>query len=106
MGTDENIVSSACSEVDRWKHILAFLQEAGLVLDYLHNRIVVEKLGGEVAPSSLFGQLSDADGDLTEDLIVKHLETIARTARAGFVEGDGFPVFAQLENRTFQKEEA
>lgn len=46
--------------------------------------------------SLLVGQLADADGELTDELIVEQLNAIARQAAAGFVAGDGFPVFGPL----------
>ena len=46
---------------------------------------------------------ADNDGELTEEMIVAQLEAIARQARAGFVDGSGFPVFASL-NRNAEEE--
>lgn len=107
LGTAFDSDSSNCRDGDRWTHILAFVQEAGLVMDYLHNRIVAEKMGGKVeSTTSLFDQLKDSDGELTEDMLVEYLDAIARQAKAGFVEGEGFPVFAPLVDRTFQNKEA
>ena len=45
---------------------------------------------------------ADDDGELTEEMIVEQLEAIARQARAGFVDGQGFPVFASL-NRNVEE---
>ena len=46
---------------------------------------------------------ADADGELTDKMIVEQLEAIARQARAGFIEGDGFPVFVPMEDYLRQK---
>ena len=82
------------SEDKHWERVQRFLQEAGLVLDYLHDRI--ENKRNSIKLSPLFGQVADADGELTDELIVNQLEAIARQAAAGFVAGDGFPVFGPL----------
>ncbi len=79
----------------RWRHIQAFIQEAGLVLDYLHWRVLCKRCGDQSAPD-LFLMTADGDGELTEEMIIAQLEAIARQARAGFVDGPGFPVFASL----------
>ena len=83
----------------RWRRIQAFIQEAGLVLDYLHWRVLC-KLCGDQPASALFLMTADSDGELTEEMIVAQLEAIARQARAGFVDGPGFPVFASLNRNT------
>ena len=38
--------------------------------------------------------------ELTEKMVIAQLEAIARQARAGFVDGPGFPVFASLNCNT------
>ena len=53
--------------------------------------------GGTEKLSPLFGQVADADGELTDELIVEQFNAIARQAAVGFVAGDGFPVFGSLE---------
>lgn len=85
--------SKACDA--RWRRIQAFIQEAGIVLDYLHWRILCKRYGEQPA-SALFLMTADDDGELTEEMVVEQLEAIARQARAGFVDGPGFPVFASL----------
>ena len=85
----------------RWRRIKAFIQEAGLVLDYLHWRVLCKCSGAQPA-SALFLMTADGDGELTEEMIVAQLEAIARQARAGFVDGSGFPVFASL-NRNIEE---
>ncbi len=79
----------------RWRRIQAFVQEAGIVLDYLHWRVRCKCSGAQPA-SALFLMTADGDCELTEEMIVAQLEAIARQARAGFVDGPGFPVFASL----------
>ena len=79
----------------RWRRIQAFIQEAGIVLDYLHWRVLCKCSGAQPAPE-LFLMTADSDGELTEEMVVAQLEAIARQARAGFVDGPGFPVFASL----------
>ncbi len=83
----------------RWRRIKAFIQEAGLVLDYLHWRVLC-KCSGDQPASALFLMTADNDGELTEEMIVAQLEAIARQARAGFVDGPGFPVFASFNRNT------
>lgn len=85
--------SKACDA--RWRRIQAFIQEAGIVLDYLHWRILCKRYGEQPA-LALFLMTADDDGELTEEMVVEQLEAIARQARAGFVDGPGFPVFALL----------
>ena len=85
----------------RWRRIQAFIQEAGLVLDYLHWRVLCKRCGDQPAPA-LFLMTADGDGELTEEMIVAQFEAIARQARAGFVDGPGFPVFASL-NRNVEE---
>ena len=82
------------SEDKHWECVQRFLQEVGLVLEYLHDRVATKRNSIKLVP--LFGQAADADGDLTDELIVKQLEAIARQAAAGFVAGDGFPIFGPL----------
>ena len=89
--------SEACDV--RWRRIQAFIQEAGLVLDYLHWRVLCKRCGDQPAPA-LFLMTADGDGELTEEMIVAQFEAIARQARAGFVDGPGFPVFASLNCNT------
>ena len=91
------LTSEACDA--RWRRIQAFIQEAGIVLDYLHWRILCKYYGDQPA-SALFLMTADGDGELTEEMIVAQLEAIARQARAGFVDGPGFPVFASLNRNT------
>lgn len=86
------------SENRRWERILCFLQETGMVIDYLHWR-VDSKRHGEQPASSLFLMEADTDGELTEDMVIEQLEAIARQARAGFVDGPDFPVFGSLAGR-------
>ncbi|MBQ6007083.1 MAG: hypothetical protein IJL17_00990 [Kiritimatiellae bacterium] len=83
----------------RWRRIQAFIQEAGIVLDYLHWRVLC-KCSGDQPASALFLMTADSDGELTEEMIVVQLEAIARQARAGFVDGPGFPMFASLNGNT------
>lgn len=83
----------------RWRRIQAFIQEAGLVLDYLHWRVLCKCCGDQPAPT-LFLMTADSDGELNEEMIVAQLEAIARQSRAGFVDGQGFPVFASLNCNT------
>lgn len=85
--------SEACDV--RWRRIQAFIQEAGIVLDYLHWRVLCKRYGEQPA-SALFLMTADDDGELTEEMIVEQLEAIARQARAGFVDGPEFSVFASL----------
>ena len=85
--------SQACDV--RWRRIQAFIQEAGLVLDYLHWRVLCKRCGDQPAPA-LFLMTADGDGELTEEMIIAQFEAIARQARVGFVDGPGFPVFASL----------
>ena len=91
--------SEACDV--RWRRIQTFIQEAGLVLDYLHWRVLCKRNGDQPAPA-LFLMTADGDGELTEEMIITQLEAIARQARAGFVDGQGFPVFASL-NRNVEE---
>ena len=88
----------AKAEDNHWIHVQRFLQEVGLVVDYLHTRVVCKRNCEPTKLSPLFAQAADADGELTDALIVSQLEAIARQARAGFVAGEGFPVFGPLEN--------
>ena len=80
----------------RLRRIQSFLQEAGIVLDYLHWRVLCKLYGEQPAPT-LYLMTSDIDGELTEEMVVEQLEAIALQARAGFVDGPGFPVFAPLD---------
>ena len=80
----------------RWQRIQAFVQEAGIVLDYLHWRVLCKRYGEQPA-SALFSMTADSDGELTEEMVVEQLEAIARQARAGFMDGPGFPVFASID---------
>lgn len=82
----------------RWERIQAFVQEAGIVLEYLHWRVLCKRYGEQPA-SALFAMTADVDGELTEEMIVDQLEAIARQARAGFVDGPGFPVFGSVDGR-------
>ena len=84
------------SEDKHWELVRRFLQEVGLVADYLHDRVVCKRNGEPEKLSPLFAQVADADGELTDELIVEQLNAIARQAAAGFVAGDGFPVFGPL----------
>lgn len=79
-----------------WERVQRFLQEVGLVVDYLHARVVCKRNGEPEKLSPLYAQVADADGELTDELIVEQLNAIARQAAAGFVAGDGFPVFGPL----------
>ena len=92
-------VSTPETREARWRRIQAFIQEAGLVLDYLHWRVLCKCSGDQPAPA-LFLMTADGDGELNEEMIVARLEAIARQARAGFVDGPGFPVFASLNCNT------
>lgn len=82
--------------VDHWRRIQAFLQEVGIVNDYLHWRVLCKRYG-EQPGSPLFAMVADTDGELTDEVIIEKLEAIARQARAGFVAGEGFPLFGSLE---------
>lgn len=79
-----------------WMRVQRVLQEVGLVVDYLHTRVVCKRNCESTTLSPHFAQVADADGELTDVLIVKQLEAIARQAKAGFVSGEGFPVFGPL----------
>lgn len=81
---------------DRWQRIQAFVQEAGIVLDYLHWRVLCKRYGEQPA-TALYLMSSDSDGELTKEMVVEQLEAIARQARAGFVDGPDFPVFASID---------
>lgn len=81
---------------ERWQRIQNFVQEAGIVLDYLHWRVLCKRYGEQPA-SPLFLMTADSDGELTEEMVIAQLEAIARQARAGFVDGPDFPVFAPLD---------
>ena len=79
----------------RWRRIQAFIQEVGVVNDYLHWRVLCKRHGAQPA-LPLFKMTAESEGELTEESIIELYEAIARQARAGFVEGSGFPVFAPL----------
>lgn len=96
--TKINRITVQESEEKHWERVQRFLQEVGLVCDYLHWRVVCKRCGEQPAPSPLFAMTADADGELSDGLIIKQLEVISQQARAGFVEGEGFPVFGSLEN--------
>lgn len=81
---------------DRWQRIQAFVQEAGIVMDYLHWRVLSKRYGEQPA-SALYSMTADNDGELTEEMVVEQIDAIARQARAGFVDGPGFPVFASID---------
>ena len=83
----------------RWWRIQVFIQEAGIVLEYLHWRVLCKCSGDQPAPA-VFLMTADGDGEQTEETIVAQLEAIARQARAGFVDGPGFPVFATFNRNT------
>ena len=83
----------------RWRRIQAFIQEAGIVIDYLHWRVLC-KCSGVQPASALFLMTADGDGELNEEMVIARLEAIARQAWAGFVDGPGFPVFASLNRNT------
>ena len=83
----------------RWRRIQAFIQEAGIVLDYLHWRVLC-KCSGVQPASALFLMTADGDGELNEEMVIARLEAIARQARAGFVDGPGFPVFASINRNS------
>ena len=76
--------------------VMVFLQEAGTIVDFLLRRVYCKRSGEDLAEPALYAQAADDDGERTDELIVKYLDAIARQARAGFVEGDGFPVFAPI----------
>ncbi len=91
-------------EEQRWERIQAFIQEVGMVSDYLHWRVLCklsEISGGQPpeAESPVFGMTADSEGELTEEAIIRQFEAIARQAHAGFVDGPDFPVFGSLEHR-------
>ena len=90
--------SNRASVSARWRRIQTFLQEAAMVIDYLHWR-TLGKQNLEQPEDPLFALTADQDGDLTEDAVVGQLEAIARQARAGFVDGDEFPLFGSLDGR-------
>ena len=100
-GTQKTPKTILQADDEGWRRIQAFIQEAGIVLDYLHWRVLCKHYGEQPAPA-LFLMTADGDGELTEEMIVEHLEAIARQARAGFVDGPGFPVFAPL-NRNVEE---
>lgn len=83
---------------ERWVRIQTFLQEVGVTIDYLHWR-TLDKLGLKREERPLFELTADQEGELTEEAVVRQLDAIARQARAGFVDGEDFPVFASLEGR-------
>lgn len=89
----------------RWRNIQIFLQEVGIVVDYLHWRAVRQCHGdGEKSESPLFALQASLDGPLTEAAIVEQLEAIARQARKGFVAGPDFPVFGALKEEASRRE--
>ena len=94
------------AEDSHWRRVMVFLQEAGTIIDFLLHRVQCKRTGEDLAEPALYAQAADADGELTEELIVKYLDAIARQARAGFVEGnDGlFPVFIPMNTYLNQLE--
>lgn len=89
--------ASCESSTDRWAHVQAWLQEAGLVIDYLVSRTIEKRIGSFPAKTSpLFMQTADADGELTEELIVNYFVEMARLAKDGFTTSEEFPVFGGI----------
>ncbi len=95
--TDRGQPPSGKSSADRWAHVQAWLQEAGMVIDYLVSRTIEKQTGSFPAKiSALFMQTADADGELTEELIVNYLAEMARLAKEGFSTSEEFPVFGEI----------
>ena len=92
------------AEDRHWRRVMVFLQEAGTIIDFLLRRVYCKRSGEDLSEPALYAQAADDDGELTDELIVKYLSAIARQARAGFVEGDGFPVFVPMEDYLRQLE--
>lgn len=88
-----------------WCRVMAFLQEAGTIIDFLLHRVYCKRSGEDLSEPALYAMAADDDGEPSDELIVEYLEAIARQARAGFVEGDRFPVFAPLEDYLRQLKE-
>ena len=102
MNYDDKLKSS-CSAVIReaedahWRRVTVFLQEAATVLDYLLRRVYAKRLGEDISEPVLYAETADIDGPLSEELVVRYVEAIARSAQAGFVDVDGFPIFGSME---------
>ena len=92
------------AEAKHWQRIICFLQEAETVVHFLLRRAHCKQTGKDLSEPTAFAVQADADGELTDKMIVEQLEAIARQARAGFVEGDGFPVFVPMEDYLRQLE--
>jgi hypothetical protein len=85
----ENNALSAAEDA-HWHRVKLFLQYAYTLIDYLLCRVYAKlKLTGEDL-EPLFAELAEDDGPLNDELIVRHIEAIARSARDGFVDVDGF----------------
>ena len=90
--------SGICELKDaHWRQVVVFLQEAGTVIDYLLRRVYAKQAGEELSEPVLYAETADDDGPLTDELTVHYLDAMARQARAGFVDGSGFPVFGSME---------
>lgn len=94
----EKELNMRLDEDQRWKRVQAFIEESATILDLIHWRVLCKRYGKHPA-SPLFQMVADSEGELTEAAVVEQIEAIARQARAGFVEGEGFPVFGSLEDR-------
>lgn len=98
--TIDKKASKVKSEDKRWERIQSFLEEVGLVCEYLRYRILCERFGEQTQtpPSPLCLIQADQDRLFSEDLITTYLEAISRQGRAGFVISDKFPVFGTLKH--------
>ena len=93
--SEENTMKSIEPEIEREKleRMQGFLQNAAMTIDYLHWWVTSKIEGKEGAKNGLFEYQLDDDGEFTEEKVVSHIEAIAKYARAGFGEGDDFPLF-------------
>lgn len=72
----------AGAERERWIKLAALLQDSGLILDSLHNR-VMDRLFPEPSDEAKGNETEMAE-DLSEDDVLDELENILRDARALF----------------------
>lgn len=61
------------------------------------RRVYAKRLGEDLSEPVLYAETADIDGPLSEELVVRYVEAIARSAQAGFVDVDGFPIFGSME---------
>ena len=85
------------AEAKHWQRITYFLQEAEMVVHFLLCRAYCKQTGEDLSNPTAFAMQADADGELTDKMVVEQLEAIARQAESGFVDGPGFPVFASMD---------